>query len=99
VRQYTSELKKEPTLLKIFSGSNGRFVLYDDDGISQDYLTGKGNWTAFSWDEKKKELTIEPGVPMGFKNEIVERTFNVQLVPGNEIRTVVFNGKSVKIKF
>jgi alpha-glucosidase/alpha-D-xyloside xylohydrolase len=99
VRQYTSEIVRETTTLKIFSGNNGRFVLYDDDGISQDYLKGKGSWTSITWDDQKKELTIEPGAPKGFKNEIVERTFRVQLIPGNEVRTVVYNGKQVKIKF
>ena len=99
IRQYSSEIVNEPTTLKIFRGDNGRFVLYDDDGISEDYLTGKGCWTAITWNEKKKELIIAPGAPRGFKNEPGERIFIVQLVPGNEIRTVTYKAKPVKIKF
>ena len=99
LRQYTSEKVNEPTTLKVFSGANGNFTLYDDDGISQEYLTGKGRWIAISWDDQKKELTIEPSVPKGFTNEIVERTFSVQLVPGTEVRTVICYGKQVKLKF
>jgi alpha-glucosidase/alpha-D-xyloside xylohydrolase len=99
VRQYSSEIVDGPTTLKVFRGDNGRFVLYDDDGISQDYLTGKGCWTAITWNEQKKELTIAPGTPKGFKNEIRQRVFTVQVVPGNEIKAVIYKGKPLKIKF
>ena len=35
----------EPTTLRIYRGADGDFTLYEDDGISQDYLRGKGTWT------------------------------------------------------
>jgi len=99
IRQYTSELVNEPTTLKIFSGANGQFTLYDDDGISQDYLNGKATWTSFTWNEKEKQLTIAVGAPKGFKNQPGSRTFKIQLIPGNETKIVVFNGQPVKVKF
>ena len=52
-----------------------------------------------TWNEQKRELTIAPGAPKGSENEMKQRTFTVQLVPGNEIRTVIYSGKSLKIKF
>ena len=99
IRQFSSEIVKEPTTLKIYEGANGRFILYDDDGISQDYLTGKGCWTAISWNDQKRELIITPDAPKGFKNELRQRIFTIQLIPGNEIRTVIYKAKPVKIKF
>jgi alpha-glucosidase (family GH31 glycosyl hydrolase) len=42
VRQYTAQVVNEPTTLKVYTGTDGSFTLYDDDGISQDYLDGKG---------------------------------------------------------
>ena len=35
----------EPTTLRVYRGADGEFTLYDDDGISQDYLRGTGTWT------------------------------------------------------
>jgi len=99
IRQYSGEKVNEPTTLKIFRGANGQFILYDDDGISQDYLARKGSWIAITWNEQKKELTIAPGAPNGFKNEIIRRVFHVQLVPGEKIKTVTYEGKLVRVRF
>ena len=41
VRQYTDEPVSEPTTLRVYRGADGEFTLYDDDGISQDYLRGQ----------------------------------------------------------
>ena len=99
IRQYTSEILNEPTTLKIFSGANGQFTLYEDDGISQDYLKGKASWTSVTWNEQQRQLTIASGAPKGFKNEIVSRAFKIQLIPGNEIKTVFYKGQPLKVKF
>lgn len=89
----------EPTTLKIYRGTNGQFTLYEDDGISQNYLKGKASWTNITWNDKEKQLTIAPGAPKGFKNEVNSRTFKIQLIPGNETKTVFYEGRPVKVKF
>lgn len=99
VRQYTGQVVAEPTTLKVFRGSDGKFTLYDDDGISQEYLKGIADWTTITWNDKEKILTIAPGAPVGFKNEAKSREFKIELIPGNEIKTVLFTGKTVKVKF
>jgi alpha-glucosidase/alpha-D-xyloside xylohydrolase len=99
IRQYTSESVNEPTMLKVFSGANGQFTLYEDDGISQEYLKGKGSWIRITWNEQQKELTIVPGAPKGFKNEINSRVFKIQLIPANEIKTVSYKEQPLKVKF
>ena len=40
IRQYTGQKVDEPMTLKIYRGANGKYTLYDDDGISLDYLKG-----------------------------------------------------------
>ena len=37
-RQYTAEEKSEPLEIRIYSGGNAYYELYQDDGISLDYL-------------------------------------------------------------
>lgn len=80
-RQYTSEVANEPTALKIFTAANGFYILNEDDGISQDYLKGKGTWTRVVWDDTSKQLTIQPGAPKGFANQVIDRAFNIELMP------------------
>lgn len=99
VRQYTDQEISEPTTIKIFSGANGEFTLYNDDGISQEYLAGKGSWTNMVWKEKEKKLTIKPGAPKNAINEIVSKVFIVQLIPGDQRKTITYNGKPVTAAF
>lgn len=52
IRQYVNEKVEEPTTIKIFTGKYGRYILYNDDGISQEYVKGKGSWISFEWNDK-----------------------------------------------
>jgi alpha-glucosidase/alpha-D-xyloside xylohydrolase len=99
VRQYTAQPVDEPTTLKIFSGADGQFVLYEDDGTSQDYLKGKASWTKFTWNDQQKQLTIGPGAPEGLKGEAVSRSFKIQLIPGNDVKAVEYKSWPVKVSF
>jgi alpha-glucosidase (family GH31 glycosyl hydrolase) len=99
IRQYTNEMVKEPTELKIFTGADGQFTLYDDDGSSQDYLKGKASWTGISWNEKQKMVTLAPAAPKGAVNEVQTKAFSIRLIPGDEIKTVVYKGQPVSIRF
>lgn len=98
VRQYTSQAVTEPTTIKVFRGADGLFTLYDDDGISQEYLTQKGSWTKIAWNDRARALTIEPGAPRGANNVASQRTFKVQILPEGITRDVIYTGKRVEVK-
>ena len=68
VRQYTAQPVTEPTTLKIYRGADGQFTLYEDDGISQEYLKGRASWIRLSWNDRRSQFTIEPGAPQGATN-------------------------------
>ena len=100
VRQYMDEPVDEPTTIKVFRGADGEFTLYEDDGISLDYLQGRGTWTRMTWDDAEARLTIEPGAPPGAVNLLPEgRMFVVELLPGGETRTVRYEGSRVEVVF
>lgn len=99
IRQYTSEIIKEPTTLKIFSGKNAEFTLYDDDGISQDYLKDKGIQINLKWDEKKRTFSLANGNLKNVNNTKKQREFNVQLLPEGIMKTVVYKGKTITLQF
>jgi alpha-glucosidase/alpha-D-xyloside xylohydrolase len=97
IRQYTAQAVGEPTTLKVYSGTDGSFTLYDDDGLSQDYLTGKGcSIIDIKWNEKSKQLTLAPA-----KGNTVQgtRKFIVELIPGNVKKEITYSNAPVSVTF
>jgi alpha-glucosidase/alpha-D-xyloside xylohydrolase len=99
IRQYTGEMIKEPTKIKIYTGADGQFTLYDDDGASLDYLKGVGNWTRFSWNDKNQSLTIEPAAPTGSVNKPEKRALIIELQPSGKTQEIDYKGKKVQVNF
>ena len=105
--QYTGEKPADPVTLYVYAGADGRFTLYEDDGLTYDYEHGAFARIPILWDEARSTLTI--GKREGkFKGMLKERTFNVVLVtpdkpdgflsmPSPE-QTVKYNGKLLRIK-
>lgn len=94
IRQYTSQPVSEPTTLRIYSGANGDFTLYDDDGISQEYLTGKSARIHLRYDNNSKQLTIEPGAG---NQQTMQRDFQVQLLPAGTQQQVQYRGRRLVV--
>ena len=100
VRQYMDQKVDGPTTIKVYRGADGGFTMYEDDGISLDYLSNQGEtWTHFLWDDAASRLTIEPAPPAGVTNRPSHRTFRVQLLPGDEVREVHYSGQRVDVTF
>lgn len=99
IRQYAGEPVKEPTTLKVYRGADGQYTLYEDDGIGQEYLKGRGSWTRMVWNDRARQLTVEPGPPRGATNVVAERTFRVQLLPEGTTRDVTYTGRRVQVAF
>jgi alpha-glucosidase/alpha-D-xyloside xylohydrolase len=100
VRQYLAQPVTEPTTLKVYSGANGEFTLYEDDGNSQNYLQNQGTWTKLSWDDGAKKLTISAAPPAGVTNvSNVPREFKVELLPAGTVKTVTYNGRQAEVTF
>jgi alpha-glucosidase/alpha-D-xyloside xylohydrolase len=99
VRQYTGEKVTEPTTIRVFTGADGQFMLYEDDGISLEYLKGIGSYTGFKWNDRKKTLTIKPDAPKGSVNKIVKREFVVELYPAGTTQKVIYDGKNLTLVF
>jgi alpha-glucosidase/alpha-D-xyloside xylohydrolase len=98
IRQYTAEPVSEPTTLRIYPGADGDFTLYEDDGISQDYLQGKASWIHLTWKDNTHTLKLSPGAPEGFTSQPVHRTFKVRLMTGSQTRTVKYDGEAVNVR-
>jgi alpha-glucosidase/alpha-D-xyloside xylohydrolase len=98
VRQYTDEPVSGPTTLRVFPGAPGLFTLYDDDGISQQYISGRGNWIRMSWNDVTNTLTLEPGAPAGSTDVVRNRDFRVVL-PDGRTKDVSYTGRRATVVF
>lgn len=100
VRQYADEPVSAPTTLRIYPGADGDFTLYDDDGISQDYLHGKSTWIHITWNDASRTLTLTPGAPAGTTSQPVHRGFALQVMsqPGVPVKRMVYEGKTQQIR-
>ncbi|MCX5842063.1 MAG: DUF5110 domain-containing protein [Deltaproteobacteria bacterium] len=99
VRQYTGEPVTEPTTINIFTGADGHFTLYEDDGESLEYLKGVGGWTGFTWNDKQRTLTIQPDPPAGAVNQFLERELILKLRPEGKTLRVTLNGTKQIFRF
>jgi alpha-glucosidase/alpha-D-xyloside xylohydrolase len=98
IRQYTAQPVSEPTTLRIYPGEDGDFTLYEDDGVTQDYLKGKASWIHLAWKDKTRTLRLSPGAPAGAISQPVHRTFSVQVMTGGAVKMVTYDGAAVSVK-
>ena len=72
----------DPLEIRVYEGQDATFTLYEDEGDTYDYESGKYSTITFSWSDSAKKLTIGatagsyPGMP-------TTRTFNVVFVGAN----------------
>ena len=84
VIQYAIE-KNDPIEIRIYSGVDGEFTLYEDENDNYNYEKKKCSTITFNWDDSKKTLTI--GSRRGsFPGMLDERKFNiVKVSKSNEV--------------
>jgi len=99
LRQYTSQKVEEPREIKVYRGADGSFILYEDDGISLDYLDDTNTWyTEFIWDDDAEFLTIRPWEERDSESLKTEK-FRIIVIPTGETKTVQYRGKPIQESF
>ena len=56
--QYTMQKQADTLTLFVYTGKDGRFTLYEDEGINYNYEKGRYTTIPFVWNEAKHMLTI-----------------------------------------
>ena len=81
-QQYATEKKSDPLEVRIYTGDNGSFTLYEDENNGFAYQSGAFSTIEFSYDETDKKLRI--GKRKGeFPGMLTERTFHIIRVRPN----------------
>lgn len=107
-QQYVGEKKADPITVYVYTGANGMFTLYEDDGLTYGYEHGAFTHIPFHWDDAAKTLMV--GKRTGaFPGMLADRTFNIVLVSKSRPvgfsftpradRTVQYRGAALKIAF
>lgn len=88
--QYTDEIPPNPIRLFVYTGANGAFVLYEDDGTTMAYEKGAYAIIPLHYDEVKKRLTI--GKRTGkFQGMLEKRTFEIVWITPENPRPLDFD--------
>jgi alpha-D-xyloside xylohydrolase len=78
-QQYIGEKPPNPLTIYVYAGADGRFSLYEDDGVTYDYEKQQFSRIPLAWNDATRTLTI--GARTGtFRGMVNERLFNVVLV-------------------
>ena len=105
--QYVSEKEADPIELRVYTGANGKFELYEDEGDNYEYEKGAYSIIPFIWNETSKTLII--GERKGqYKGMLNTRNFRVVFVDkqkgtnhelSNDVdNSVEYNGKEIIIR-
>lgn len=106
--QYATEKQWDNLEIRIYSGAEGKFTLYEDENDNYNYEKGFYSLIRFNWDDKNRVLSISDRKG-NFSGMLNERKFNIVLVGTNNgkgtafvekyDRTVNYTGNEILVKF
>ena len=105
--EYADEKPAGPIELRIYTGADGEFVLYQDAGDGYDYEHGVHSVIPMHWSESNRTLTIGqregeyPGMPASMEVKVVfvsaGHGTGLELT-ANPDKLVVYNGESISVR-
>jgi alpha-glucosidase (family GH31 glycosyl hydrolase) len=98
VRQYTAEAVDQPITFQIYSGRDGAFRWYRDDGESLNYQRGEYSFTRLRWNDAPRRLVIEPDSGSGGQAP-APATLRLRLVPQGTVKTIQWDGARMEVTF
>jgi len=104
--QYATEKAADPVEIRIYTGADAEFVLYEDENDTYNYELGKYATIAMTWNEA--ENTFSMGDRKGdFPGMLKDRTFRIVWVngkngigiePAKQGELIQYSGREIKIK-
>ena len=94
--QYTGEKPWNNLEIRLYPGTDGTFMLYEDEGDTYNYERGIYSTIPFHWNDRSHTLTI--GHRQGqYPGMLTNRKFTV-VMPNGTSQTVNYNGKEVAVQ-
>ena len=106
VMQYTDEKPDAPITLVVYTGADGSFSVYNDDGRSEQYRTGAWERMPVRYDDATGTVTIGAREGKGYAGMPQARTVRIKwIVPGTAVTDqnsfdseVRWTGKALQVK-
>ncbi|WP_460767659.1 glycoside hydrolase family 31 protein [Niabella terrae] len=104
--QYSDEKKADPITLYIYTGSDGSFTLYEDEGVNYQYEKGRYAEIPIHYDASRRQLTL--GVRKGhFPGMLEQRHFNIRVISPEDpsgwdldappTTKIIYRGKAITV--
>mgnify|MGYP002899590862 FL=1 len=99
--QHTGEVADAAWEIRIYQGADGKFIVYEDEGINNQYEQGKYTTFCMEWNDNKNKLILHsrqgsyPGMCKRRKLKILKISADGYSI-GKE---VMYEGKKITIKF
>jgi len=90
--QHTREGQGAPITLHVYTGADGSFSIYEDDGTSRQYLNGAWSRIPLSYDEASRTLTIGPREG-SYPGMAARRIFHVRWMKPGTPRALAFDAR------
>ncbi|MGE5447915.1 MAG: DUF5110 domain-containing protein, partial [Bacteroidales bacterium] len=103
---YATEKVADPIEIRVYTGADASFVLYEDENDTYNYEKGQYATIAMDWNEANKTLTLKDRKG-DFPGMLKERTFRVVWVsakngigiePAKEAKEVKYSGQQVIVR-
>jgi alpha-D-xyloside xylohydrolase len=101
--QYATEKNADPLEIRVYTGSNASFVLYEDENDTYNYEQGKYSTITMNWNDAEKAFTISDRKG-DFPGMLKERTFRLVMVnmkngtgiePAKKAEIIQYSGREV----
>jgi alpha-glucosidase (family GH31 glycosyl hydrolase) len=98
LKQYTTEQVDGPLAVIVYPGANGRFVLYDDDGVSFKFEKGDYARIDMTWNDQARTFSValERGTKL---QSTFPKTIDVRLASGGDVHHIAFDGSQKSVRF
>ena len=97
--QWSTEKPWDDLEIRVFSGANGTFCLYEDEFDNYNYENGAFSTIDFKYDNKSRQLTISARKG-SYEGMIQNRTFRITVVTDGhkrDVKTVTYTGKKISV--
>lgn len=103
--QYATEKPADTIQLRVFTGDDGKFTLYEDENDNYNYEDGDFSTIDFIWNESEQTLVIDD-IQGSFPGMLKERTIKVVFVDESNTnqaqfkvsKTIVYSGEKTTVQ-
>jgi alpha-D-xyloside xylohydrolase len=96
--EYTRQKQADNIRLYVYTGKNGEFNLYEDEGVNYGYEAGRFANIKFTYDDATKTLTISDRQGE-FPGMLKERTFTIVKVSADAPQAYDPEAKGIEVKY